>query len=155
MVSHGKDFGEDRLAADISGSAESGVSRKAGEETILVVKNSADIRRIVTKHLRRRGYRVQEVETAAAALEILESAAPVDLVLSDVYLAGGRSGADLVTEIRARWPATKFLLTSGFTEEYLRNANSLPDGVTLLSKPYRMHELFRRLRDALDAPGTT
>jgi len=67
-----------------------------------------------------------------------------------VVMPGGRTGADLAREVRERWPATKVVLTSGFPEGLLENGHKLPSGVTLLSKPYRMEELLRKLREVID-----
>ena len=115
---------------------------------LLLVEDSPGLRRIVRKQLTRFGYRVTEAENAAAALAILESGQPIDLLFSDVVMPGGMSGVELACVARARWPALRILLTSGFPEVTAEGAPALA-GVRLLDKPYREEALARALREAL------
>ena len=72
-------------------------------ETVLTVEDNAAMRRVATCQLRALNYRVIEAESAAMALEIL-GREKVDLVLSDIIMPGGMSGAELASTIAARWP---------------------------------------------------
>lgn len=87
-----------------------------GGETILVVEDDPGMRRIVMRQLRELGYRLIEAEHAPAALEILERET-VDLLFTDIIMPKGMSGYDLARAVSSRWPATRVLLTSGFTEK--------------------------------------
>ncbi|HUA50541.1 MAG TPA: response regulator, partial [Candidatus Sulfotelmatobacter sp.] len=55
-----------------------------GKETILVVEDDARVRRVSVRRLQELGYTVIEVESAPAALEVLDLKAPVDLLFTDV-----------------------------------------------------------------------
>jgi signal transduction histidine kinase len=118
-------------------------------ETILAVEDNPGLRKIVVRQLKQLGYRVLEAETAPAALTILE-AEPVALVLSDVVMPGGMSGIALAREVAQRWPQTRIVLTSGFPESGLGEAESIPTFGRLLSKPYRRADLAQALKEALE-----
>ena len=48
-------------------------------------------------------------------------------------------------------PGLKLLFSSGFPEASLDAKEPIPDGVSLLSKPYRKAELAQKVRSALVA----
>jgi signal transduction histidine kinase len=124
------------------------LSRSRGE-TILAVEDNAALRRVVVRQLTELGYEVLEAENAAAALDRLAHE-KIDLVFTDVIMAGDLDGYGLARNIRERWPAVKIILTSGFPQAKA-DSGARPDGnFALLSKPYRRTELARVLREALD-----
>ena len=116
---------------------------------ILVVEDNADVRKIVCKLLRDLGCRILEANSAAAAVEILQSDRKVDLLFSDVVMPGGMSGIDLVQAARRLRPGMKTLLTTGFAESSLRNQAQYVDVGEILSKPYRRQDLARKIRSIL------
>jgi CheY-like chemotaxis protein len=123
-------------------------------ETVLAVEDNLSLRRVVTRQLHELGYRVLEAENASAALAILEKER-VDLLFTDVVMAGGMSGIDLADHARQQWPGIKVLITSGFPDAKFngngdgngRGGPSVP--ARLLNKPYRKEDLARALRAAL------
>jgi DNA-binding NtrC family response regulator len=70
---------------------------------ILVVDDEKNIRRTLEMVLAGEGYRVTTLETAEAALDLLEKE-EVDLLVLDVKLPG-ITGIDALKRIRERWPA--------------------------------------------------
>jgi signal transduction histidine kinase len=116
-----------------------------GGEIVLVVEDNPALRRVVVLQLTTLGYRIREVENAAAALAILESNEPIDLLFADVVMPGKLDGYDLVRIVRERWPRIKVVLTSGFPGSH---SDRDAPGVPLLTKPYRRDDLARVLRDA-------
>ena len=89
-------------------------------ETVLVVEDNAQVRRLTVERLRRLGYRIIEAENGPQALEILKQAVRVDIVFSDVVMPGGMSGFDLAREVRTGVTGAHVLLTSGFSEAAAR-----------------------------------
>lgn len=86
-----------------------------GRGTILVVEDDPGVRTVACGMVRDLGYKVREVDTALAALNSIDRGGPVDLVFSDVIMAGGMNGADLARELARRRPELPVLLTSGYT----------------------------------------
>jgi PAS domain S-box-containing protein len=117
-------------------------------ETILVVEDSAALRRIVVRQLKDLGYRVVEASDGAEALDMLKRET-VDLLFTDIVMPGKMDGFALAQAAKERWPSVKVLLTSGFPETKLSDQYELA-GYRLLSKPYLKEELARLLRAALD-----
>ena len=118
-----------------------------GSETVLVVEDNANVRRLAVRQLTELGYRVVEVGDAAAALDSL-AAGPVDLLFTDVVMPGGMTGYELAAEVRRRWPQVKILLTTGFArgETEASDQGFRPP----LPKPYAGEELAAAVRAALD-----
>jgi len=119
-------------------------------ETVLVVEDNPDVRCVTVELLKILGYKVLEADNAGAALAIVESGGPIDLVFSDVVMRGGMSGFELAQKLRELRPSQKFLLTSGFTEVAKAGADAIP-GLLTLRKPYSQQELSRSIRAALEA----
>jgi CheY-like chemotaxis protein len=121
-----------------------------GGETILVVEDNQNVRRIVTRQLRSLRYRVLEAANGHAALEALRSGVAIDLVFTDILMPGGMSGRDLALQVRQVRPTLKILFTSGFTAAGLTASNLAEIRPQLLSKPYRYQDLARKVREVLD-----
>jgi PAS domain S-box-containing protein len=119
-------------------------------ERILVVEDNAALRRLVLRQLSQLGYRVEEAENAAAALKFIEEQGPIDLMFTDVVMAGKVDGFDLARIVVDRWPQTKIVTTSGFPDRAVEGDEESAINVRLLSKPYQKEDLARILREVLD-----
>jgi signal transduction histidine kinase len=117
-------------------------------ETILVVEDDTALRQVAVHQLVMLGYRVVEASDVETALRALEQQ-PVDLLLTDIIMPGGRGGYDLVLRAQERWPDLKIVLTSGFPDAQLRSEPGIAK-LPLLTKPYRRVELARVMRTVLD-----
>jgi len=124
-------------------------ARPASGETVLVVDDNAPVRSTVVLQLKQLGYRILEAENARSALAILDGPTPVDLLFTDIIMPGGMNGKELGTLARQKYPMLKVLFTSGFPGTSLTGTN-LDEGDMLLSKPYRIADLARAVRGALD-----
>ena len=116
------------------------------EARILLVEDEIDQRRLVAGILRGEGYAVAETGSVDAALADL-AAAPVDLVMSDWKLPG-RDGMELLTEVKARFPETAFLMATAYdylTKPFERAALLLAVERTLRSR--RLVDENRRLSE--------
>lgn len=138
-----------RLHEDAIAPVASPPARKTagGHETVLVVEDNALVRKVVVRQIAQLGYQVIEAEDAARALAKL-SAAPVELLFSDIVMPGPLNGLQLAQAARSRWPALKILLTTGFGDASIRSAES---GLPVLGKPYRAEQLAQALRAAIDS----
>ena len=136
------DSGEDTDPADVPG----------GTETILVVEDNDDLRRVTAQGLRFRGYQVREAGTAAAAIDVLATDRDVRLLFADVVLPGDVDGVDLAEQAGKLRPGLPVILTSGFpdTRGTGKGEKVVSSGFPLLNKPYRHDELAQAVREALD-----
>jgi CheY-like chemotaxis protein len=119
------------------------------EASILVVEDNGEVRTVVVRQLAELGYQVREAADAAAALAILEQGEKIDLLFTDIIMPGGMLGTELAVEVRRRWPEVKILLTTGFAEAAAQNGRRIPEGMALITKPYRKRVLDEKIREVL------
>ncbi len=123
-----------------------------GNETLMVVDDDEPVRRVTAATLRRRGYHVLEAPGGLEALRIGRSLGrPVDLLVTDVVMPG-MTGVTLAREYLAESLTTRVLYLSGYPEGTVTQHGIVPDGVELLTKPFDIQELSRRVRSLLDQP---
>ena len=85
------------VSADIEG----------GNETVLVVEDDALVRRYVMTQIESLGYTTLEAANAAEALQIIDDAAAIDLLFTDVIMPGTMNGRQLVDEALKRRPGAE------------------------------------------------
>ena len=120
-----------------------------GEETILVVEDEPEVRRVALAFLRSLGYATLAAANAEEALAQLARHPDVAMLFSDVMLGGGMTGVELAHEAGRLRPGLPVLLTSG-DERSLHGDGSPASGPAFLRKPYRREALSAALRRLLD-----
>ena len=96
------------------------------------------------------GYRVITASDAHGALEIVRRGEPIDLILTDIVMPGGKTGVHLAAEARALRPDIKVLLTSGYPGEALARHEPMDIEWPMIAKPFRQPELATRLQSLLE-----
>ncbi|MDP1026348.1 response regulator [Sphingomonas sp. KR1UV-12] len=110
-----------------------------GQGTILLVEDEDMVRAVAERALTRQGYTVLTAENGEAALELIETAARPDLLISDVVMPS-MDGPTMVRKVRERYPDLPVLFMSGYAEEQLRKSIDL-DNVAFLPKPFSVQQL--------------
>jgi two-component system cell cycle sensor histidine kinase/response regulator CckA len=124
-----------------------------GGETILLVEDQPEVRRMAVRALQAEGYRVVEATDGRDALEILAAGGPpVALVLTDLALPR-LDGLALARELATVLPSVPVLMMTGYTSSESMRRSALARGHPLLEKPFTADELARRVRVALDIDG--
>lgn len=139
---------EDEAAPNISAHSQA-IPLSENNEVVLVVEDNAEVRELTLQRVEGLGYVVLEAESGPAAIRILESGEHIDLVLSDVVMAGGMSGYELARFIAEHLPRIKIVLTTGYAAEEARHHPAAYGGNPLLRKPYKRADLAVALHDAL------
>ena len=110
-----------------------------GKGRVLVVDDVDLLRDFTQNFLQMAGLNVLVASSGQQALKVLEeSSEPVDLVFTD-YNMPGMTGLDLIEAVASRWPASKFVLASGFLDDETY-ARIECYNVTILAKPYDMYD---------------
>jgi CheY-like chemotaxis protein len=121
---------------------------KTIDATVLVVEDMADVRAVVTRILRRAGYKVLEAPNGSEALLLMEDVGTkVDMLLSDVVMPR-MSGPDLARRLRDRFPHLKVLLMSGFPARAVETAEQ--HTFPMVTKPFTANELLDATRRVLE-----
>jgi CheY-like chemotaxis protein len=121
-----------------------------GTETILCVEDNETVRSYVLLQLQRLGYKTLSASNGAEALAMVEQGRPFDLLFTDVIMPGRMNGRQLAHAVARLRPSLKVLFTTGFADDILSVRDQLDPEVLLLKKPYRVAELARMIRMALD-----
>jgi CheY-like chemotaxis protein len=84
-----------------------------------------------------------------AALALLAQGLQPDLLFTDLMMPG-MNGRELSEQARKLQPGLKVLFTSGFAEHAIMQHNKPEGGFALLSKPYSLSDLAKKIREELD-----
>ena len=124
-----------------------------GSETVLVVEDEPQVRRLIQRLLGENGYTVLAAGDGEEALEVARThAGAIQLLLTDVVLPR-MSGREVARRLDTHRPGLPVLYMSGHTEDAIVERGVLEPGLDFLPKPYTAPEVLRRVREALDRPG--
>jgi CheY-like chemotaxis protein len=132
-----------------TGAPQQDMPRSTRGETILLVEDDANIRKLVQRILNTLGYQTQAAEDGPSALATLAEIPHLDLLFSDVVLPGGMSGVELAEQAKRRHTGLKVLLMSGYTRNALKEVSE-NDEIHLISKPFRKEDLARVIYSLLN-----
>ena len=142
-------------AAEAAREARARDSLLGAGETILVAEDDSKVRTSVVAQLAELGYRVLAAADGEEAIEILSRGEKVDLLFTDVIMPGAMDGRALAAKAGQIVPGLRVVFTSGYTENAIIHNGRLDEGVTLLSKPYRLPQLAETIHSALARSAET
>ena len=123
-----------------------------GTETILVVEDQSEVRKLTVEALKLYGYRVMDAANGDDALQVCRSLpAPIDLMITDIVMPG-MTGPEVAGQLAVLSPGTKVLYISGYPEDLIAHQGVLDPGVAYLSKPFTAAALAEKVRDVLNKP---
>jgi PAS domain S-box-containing protein len=119
-------------------------------ERALLVEDEPSLLEMIQTVLEELGY---SVVVASGPSQALEAAAEqqdhsLDLLVTDVVMPG-MNGKELAERLRAELPDMKVLFMSGYTSNAIAHHGVLDTGVHFIQKPFSMHELAVKVREAL------
>jgi CheY-like chemotaxis protein len=111
------------------------------------VEDEPLLRLATVETLRKAGFAVIEVATAAEAMTVVQGRAPLDILMTDIRLPGPMDGLSLAVKLRAARPEIGIVVASGHGLD-----SSVPDVVDVFfRKPYDFERVARRMRELLSA----
>ena len=125
-----------------------GDQSEAGE-TVLVVDDEPTVRMLVAEVLEDLGYTAIEAADGAAAIRIVKTDARIDLLITDIGLPGGMNGRQVAENARALRPGLGVLFITGYAENAVIGNAPLDAGTQLITKPFSMDALGKRVRDMI------
>lgn len=141
-------------AAPIAGRAPDGpATNLRGSESVLVVEDQEEVRRLAVDVLKSYGYSVLEAAHGPAALELVQThPGPIHLMLTDVIMPG-MTGQELAARVAPLRPDTRVLFMSGYSRDVIGRDGVLDHTTPCVAKPFLPEELARRVRDLLGRNG--
>ena len=125
-----------------------------GTETILVVEDDPQVRKVTLRCLLAGGYRVLVASSGREALELAaQEPGPLHLLVTDVVMPG-TNGREVADELRRRRPDLRVLFISGYTQDVIPRSGVLDSGIEFLTKPFTAALLLERVRKVLDVAWT-
>ncbi|MGH7992467.1 MAG: ATP-binding protein [Limisphaerales bacterium] len=122
-----------------------------GTETILIVEDEPILREMARSILSGYGYCIFEASSGKEALDTWqEKSDEIDLLLTDMVMPEGISGAELARQLIARHPRLKIIFTSGYTANEVNTQLLVKTKARYLQKPYTHADLARTVRECLD-----
>lgn len=122
-----------------------------GTETVLLVEDDEQVRRVVSSMLRRYGYDVHEARSAEDAVRLIETVHDVQLLLTDVVMPR-TSGPELARRVSSMCPGLKVVYMSGYPDDAVGRHGTLEEGAAFLQKPMTPVSLARKVREVLETP---
>jgi two-component system cell cycle sensor histidine kinase/response regulator CckA len=119
-------------------------------ETILVVEDEDNVRRLVRLVLEGQGYNVLDASGAREALYMHEThKGGIDLLLTDIVLSG-RSGREVAREFQELRPGIRVIFMSGYTDDTVMRGELEKSRALFMAKPFTPTRLLQKVRSALD-----
>jgi putative nucleotidyltransferase with HDIG domain len=108
-------------------------------ERILIVDDEASIRKLLLRKLSRQGYHCEEAGSAVEALDKMR-ADSVELIMLDMKMPG-KSGIDLLPELKANYPATAVIMATAVAETSLAIQCMKQGADDYINKPFNLDEV--------------
>jgi CheY-like chemotaxis protein len=122
----------------------------AGNQTILVAEDNAEVRELAQRALQEQGYTLLRAQNGEEALALAANhRGPIHLLLTDVVMPG-MSGQALAEQMVRMYPGIRVLYMSGYTNEGIVTNGVLDTDVILLQKPFSPYTLAHRVRAILN-----
>ena len=123
-----------------------------GSETILLAEDDFSVRKITTRLLESKGYKVIEAINGKEALVLWRQwNGGVDMLLTDLLMPDGLNGRDLASELLAENPGLKVIFLSGYSADVFGPDEELRAGENFLQKPYSANQLLELVRRQFDS----
>ena len=114
-------------------------------DRILVVEDNPDVGAVTRAMLEDLGYSVHQTSNADLAVAALDAGLEIDLVISDIVMAGSIDGLGLARKLQRDRPDLPVLLVTGFSSSIAEADAVFP----VLRKPFQIAELARAVSNLL------
>lgn len=142
--------GQIALAEELTDAIPSSEDSSHGPETVLVVEDEEMLSQLAEAILLGRGYHVLTARDGEEGLKLFrEHRKEVTVVICDLGLPR-LSGKDLARQIKEMEPEAKVIVASGYIDSDIRTCLEEIGVKHFLPKPYRLIEVLKTVREAID-----
>ncbi len=122
------------------------------QQTVLLVEDEADVRRVGARILREEGFSVLEASDGVDALRVVGShPGAIDVLVTDVVMPG-LNGREVAEKVQALRNGLKVLFVSGYTNDTVLRAGVSSSTAAFVQKPYTAQSLGQAVRAVLGGP---
>ena len=128
------------------------IAMPSGVETILLIEDEEEVRKLAREVLEQCGYTVLEASVGSDAMLMAQRhAGTIELLLTDVVMPrmSGRALAEHITAVR---PEIRVLFMSGYTDAAIVRHGVLEPEIDFIQKPFTPTALALKVRRVLDVP---
>ena len=115
-------------------------------QTILVIDDEPEVRRVTARMLERIGYRAVTAINGEAGLALLDTDPTIAGVLLDLTMPG-LGGEETFQQLRQRRPALPVIVVSGYSEQEVLSYFDAAEAIDVMQKPFTpatLHEVLAR-----------
>jgi len=131
------------------------IALTGAQKRILILEDNKSLQKIMSEFLRYNDFittSFPEGQELLTWLDVNPSFSPYACVL-DMTIPGGLGGADIVFDLRLKYPACKIIFTSGYSQETSSEWEKIKKlKVHFLPKPYEMKDLVHKILHEVE-PG--
>jgi CheY-like chemotaxis protein len=118
------------------------MSRNGKSRLVLIVEDEVLLRTFVADEFRNAGWQVDEASSAEAAIQLMRDGRPIDIVFTDIQLAGQLSGWDVGEQCRDLREDVAIIYASGNAKDRSRRVA----GSLFIDKPYVAEDVIEACR---------
>jgi two-component system cell cycle sensor histidine kinase/response regulator CckA len=120
--------------------------------TVLLVEDDDELRALLCRGLRLRGYSVLDAADGPTALALVRrQAGGPDVLVSDVVMPGGMSGFELANSVARDRPDVKVILMSGHPRSGPADDEVRSPNAAFIAKPFTIERLAEKIREVQQA----
>ena len=119
---------------------------------VLIVEDNPSVREVAAAMIEDMGFETIVAASGPEGLKLIEERQDIDLVLSDVIMAGGMNGPEMAMKAMKVRPELKVLFMTGYAAGTLHQMQEdIPNAVDLVNKPFNRMDLTEKVKRALAA----
>jgi putative two-component system response regulator len=125
------------------------MNQVSSKETVSIVDDEQIVRRLLHQKLANDGYGCVEAGSVDDALNVLSVNREIALIVSDMKMPG-KSGMDLLAEVKANYPDTAVIIATAVNETATAIECMKQGAYDYLTKPFKLDEVTFSIWRALD-----
>ncbi|MBB6511184.1 PAS domain S-box-containing protein [Rhizobium soli] len=129
-------------------SDESSPIKEGQGQTVLVVEDDDSVRLLICEVLTDLSYKAIEASSADAAIPVIASHCPIDLLISDVGLPG-MNGRQLAEVARHHRPELPVIFVTGYAQNATAKSEFLGPNMAMIGKPFAVEVLAAKISEMI------